>query len=275
MTATRPARSGRSGRSADGHVRERCSRAKLGNLPCQDTGTVRRADCSGLDPGLRHRCPRGRDRPRSVGRPTFISPNCFCHRWYVASLMFRSWHTSLIARPSSASRRARIFSSVVCRFPFIVSGPFVAPETLTPAGSVLARSSQFRRSWKTAPWTCPWSSGRCPLPSRRRRSPIRPPRRGHARTARNRDALLPFDRTPERARFFIVALVTGGADECSCRRESVAVGWMWRTLPRTYVRSYQADVAAGHGAEIRPVISGLGHKKGAALRLPLLKDCEA
>ena len=47
------------------------------------------------------------------------------------------------------------------------------------------------------------------------------------------------------AHLYIVALVTGGADECSCRRESVAVGWMWRTLPRTYVRGY-GEIGRAH-----------------------------
>ena len=56
----------------------------------------------------------------------------------------------------------------------------------------------------------------------------------------------------KRAYFFIVALVTGRADDRSCRRESVAVGGMWRTLPRTYVRGYGADVAIRHSVQMRP-----------------------
>ena len=62
---------------------------------------------------------------------------------------------------------------------------------------------------------------------------------------------------PGRAHLFIVALVTGRADECSCRRESVAVGRMWRTLPRTYVRGYGADVATqGRRVKIRVACGG-------------------
>ena len=32
----------------------------------------------------------------------------------------------------------------------------------------------------------------------------------------------------------------------------MAVGWVWRTLPRTYVRGYGADDAASHGVQMRP-----------------------
>ena len=48
-----------------------------------------------------------------------------------------------------------------------------------------------------------------------------------------------YDLVLKRAHLFIVALVAGQADDGSRRRESVAVGWMWWTLPRTYVRGYR------------------------------------
>jgi hypothetical protein len=48
--------------------------------------------------------------------------------------MFRSWQTSRIGFPPSASRKARIFSSVVYRFPFIVWSLSWSPRlSLLPA----------------------------------------------------------------------------------------------------------------------------------------------
>ena len=66
-----------------------------------------------------------------------IMPNSRFQRWNVTSEMFRSWQTSMMLLPLSASRKMRIFSSVVCRLPFIVWVPFYRPQTDAASGSIL------------------------------------------------------------------------------------------------------------------------------------------
>ena len=65
-----------------------------------------------------------------------IRPSLRFQRWNVCSEMFFSPHSSTMLLPPSASRKMRIFSSVVCLLPSMVYGPFRLPR-LTPAPAPL------------------------------------------------------------------------------------------------------------------------------------------
>ena len=69
---------------------------------------------------------------------TSISPNCFRHRWYVASEIFFSWLTSRSASrcPLHAASGSSPRSCVA--FP-PWSGSFFVAQTVTPTGSSMAR----------------------------------------------------------------------------------------------------------------------------------------
>src|SRR5580704_3285309 len=76
-------------------------------------------------------------RSRSFNRRasfTSICPNCRFQRWKVTCERLCSRHTSVMATPLSASRKMRIFSSVVYRLPFLVWVLF-RPQTNSSTGS--------------------------------------------------------------------------------------------------------------------------------------------